>query len=96
MKTIWKFVFEKTEMPVLLMPSGATILTVAVQHENWCLWAEVDTEAKNVARYFHIAGTGQALIDEPDGRREHIGMFQVKGGDYIFHVFALYPDGAPT
>jgi hypothetical protein len=85
MKTIHKYPLNvgavKTEMP-----AGARVLSVQVQKDIPCLWAEVDTDNPSVYRSFLILGTGHQV---PTGDVEYLGTFQLYGGDFVGHVYEV-------
>lgn len=89
---IWKFAIAKEEYPVIVMPSGANLLHVGVQNGGWFVWAAVDPEAACVARSFQVVGTGERFEWQDGVQREYLNS--VQEGSYIFHVFALYRNGA--
>ncbi len=86
--TIWKFPLPAPDDVVtLMMPRGAVVLSVQVQHETPCVWALVDPEAPKVPRRFRWAGTGHPL--DLRGFWKFVGTFQLHGGDLVFHLFDL-------
>lgn len=84
MRTIWKFPVEMTDQFEILMPAGADVLTVQVQHGQPVLWAIVDPDARKIKTGFVLHGTGHPLSDKA-GR--YIGSFQLTGGALVFHLF---------
>jgi hypothetical protein len=66
------------------MPIGAEVLCVQVQHDEPFLWARVLPGNAMVPRHFRIAGTGHDLGSNVG---QHVGSFQMAGGDLVFHVF---------
>ncbi len=88
MKRIYKYLLEVTDVQKVAMPKGAAVLTVQVQNEHPCIWAEVDPEAPTIKRRFVIYGTGHPMSDDKAYR--HVGSFQLHGGRLVFH---LYTDG---
>ena len=79
---IWKFSLQIAAKQSLLMPQGATILSVANQRDTLCLWAVVDPKATPVRREFDVFGTGHTMP-------ELIGVFvgTVLIGSFVWHVF---------
>lgn len=86
-QVVWKFPFEVTDEFELRMPSGASVLGVAVQHGTPTVWAMVDPGSETEDRCFRIAGTGHP-INNPS-RLRFVGMFMLHGGDLVFHVFEV-------
>jgi hypothetical protein len=91
MRTIWKFPFEVADVLEILMPSGAEILDVQVQHGQPCLWALVHSERPTVRRRFRVFGTGHLI--EGMYAAKYVGTFQIAGGALVFHVFEPPSDG---
>ena len=67
------------------MPLGAKILTLQLQDETPCFWAEVDTDASTEQRLFRILGTGHPL---PEGLT-YLGTFQLP--PFVWHVYEEPP-----
>lgn len=91
MKTIWKYDLEVDEdVQEMGMPTGARILSVALQNNKPVLWAEVETEDELEVRRFCICATSQTIELRPFHRR-FIGTFQIVGsiGTLVGHVFEL-------
>ena len=81
--TIFKYSLDPTGSFIYL-PAGAKILTVQVQNNQPCIWAEVDPTNYTVKRDISIIGTGHTL---PKKEVTYIGTFQLFGGDLVFHVY---------
>lgn len=81
---IWKYVIKpKTR---LKMPSGATILSVAAQGEQVCLWAAVDPESKDHHLHKFVGvPTGDSVPD--DGT--YLGTVFLAGGSLVFHIYEI-------
>lgn len=91
MKTIWKFNLKVDEgAQEIPMPTGAKVLTVALQDSKPTIWAEVDPTGKFVTRRFCIYATGQPIDCSP-ADREYIGTVQIVGliAALVGHVFEL-------
>jgi hypothetical protein len=88
--TIWTYFLDTKDFNRIPMPDGATVLAVAVQGDQPCLWALVDPMASNMnaPRTFRTYGTGQAMPDNPGF---YIGTYQLHGGSLVFHVFEVQP-----
>lgn len=82
-EVVWKYTLPKV-MNDVEMPSGATVLTVAEQDNEICLWARVDPAAERETRTFQVVGTGHA---ELDGTETYLGSAQINNGNFVFHVF---------
>jgi hypothetical protein len=85
MLTIWKFPFQVGDEFSILMPRGAHLLSVAMQGDQPCVWALVNSEAPKVPVRFRLYGTGHPV----DGRdiSRFVGTFQMHGGGLVFHLF---------
>ena len=68
----------------LMLPVGAALLSVQVQHDTACIWALVDANAPRERRSFTLYGTGRPCQENP---KDYIGSFQVYGGSLVFHLF---------
>ena len=88
MKTIYKYGLSITDTQNVQMPFGARILCVQVQRGTPCIWAEVDTEEERTEmRRIDIYGTGHPMDRNPEFGSSYIGTFQVRDGDFVFHVY---------
>jgi hypothetical protein len=73
---------------LLKMSFAAKLLHVHVQHDDVCLWAEVDLRGGPSDRYVRVLATGEAW----DGRGVYVGTAHVGGGGWphlVFHVYDL-------
>ena len=88
MKKIYKYPIEVTDEQVVLLPTGAKILTIQSQGDIACIWALVDPMApRNEEIAIRIHGTGH---DVPDSENlEYVGTFQMMGGRLVFHSFIV-------
>ena len=84
MRTVWKWTFIIRDHVAVEMPKGAKILSVQMQGNTPCFWAEVDPKEEKEVRHFEIYGTGHMLCDTP---KKYIGTFQVSNGTLVFHVY---------
>lgn len=82
-QSIWKFPLKIVDEQVLHLPIGAKALSVQVQNDIPCLWANVDTAAVKEERVVQIFGTGHDTTDAGD----YISTFQLNGGALVFHAF---------
>ncbi len=85
-RTIWKFQLEIKDEQSILMPAGAEILTVQVQHGIPCVWALVLPSVPMEQREFRIYGTGHP-VDDSEIFLSYIGTYQLQEGSLVFHVF---------
>lgn len=84
---IYKYPLMIDDVQTVVMPHGAKVLTVQMQHEMPCLWAEVDPQIIAVeTRTFGIIGTGCADIP---ANAQYIGTVQQFGGNLVWHVYEL-------
>lgn len=88
MRSIYKY--EITEQGMPLSAPITKFLSVQVQHDKICVWAEVDTEMKDRHFLFTIIGTGWELdkINNFD-KTTYLGTVQYLGGDYMWHIYCL-------
>ena len=84
MTSIWKFPIALDDHIEVQMPVGAKVLSVQVQRATICMWALVETEAKQERRRFCILPTGGAVYSYVG---QFIGTFQLAGGNLVFHLF---------
>jgi len=80
MRTIHKYQIHIADHQTVSMPTGATLLTVQMQHGQPCLWAEVDTSRPEEYVPISMCGTGHPI---PAGR--YIGTVQLDG--FVWHYF---------
>lgn len=90
MEKIFKYPVEITDKQTVLMPKGAKILAVQVQHGNPCIWAMINPEAPTEEVSIRVHGTGHDFYDSSN--LEYIGTFQICGGNLAFHVFKEIAD----
>ena len=85
MKTIYKYPIESIG-ETITMPTGAIVISAAVQGDEICLWAEVDTDNKKEVRRFEVFCTGEGM---PRGNGDAVRIFiaTVFRGPYVFHVY---------
>lgn len=88
MKKIYKYPIEIQDEQVVLLPTGAKILTVQTKSGKAFLWAMVNpTMPNDMAVTIRIFGTGHTIQDAD--RLEYIGTIQMCGGALVFHVFKV-------
>lgn len=90
-KTIWKYEVPSLASFHLLMPEGAQVLTVQVQHGVPALWCVAEPDAPQKLRWFEMRGTGHPVGDVGD----YISTIQLHDGGLVLHVFhaATQPTG---
>lgn len=84
MNQVWKYLIGPTHhrRPFTIpMPTGARIMTLAVQDGQVALWALVDPVQTPEKRTFEIFGTGWEI----DGRLTYIGTWQEP--PFVWHLF---------
>ena len=81
MKTIWKFPVPFPHGDII-MPKGANVLALQIQHGIPTLWAEVDPDNPNETHHLAIYGTGHPI--DP-GAGSYIGTFQ--SPPFVWHVY---------
>jgi len=85
MKTIYKYTVTKVPFQNKIeMPKGASILSVNMQGENYCMWALVDTKSETEEREFDIVGTGWEL----DKNYSYIGTCFANDG-FVWHILEV-------
>lgn len=86
MKTIYKYPITSALNPVsramIMLPKNSKILTVQIQNNQICIWAEVDTEESLITKEFSIVGTGNPF---PTYNVIYIGTVQAH--PYVWHVY---------
>lgn len=85
MKTIHKFQVPALDEFTILMPEGAQILHIAVQHNEPQMWALVDLSKPVEQRSFRLRGTGYLV----DFSGVHVGSFLMHEGALVFHIFEV-------
>ena len=86
-KNVFKYPVEIRNKFSVMMPDGAEILTVQMQHNKPQMWALVDQSKPEKERIFRISGTGHPMVYDMGSMYEYINSFQMRGGDLIFHLF---------
>lgn len=85
MKKIFKYQLETTDDQFVKMPKGAAVLTVQAQHNNPCIWVEVDPDAPTIKRRFFTYGTGHPMRHVDNG--DYVGTYQIQNDTLVFHVY---------
>ena len=88
MKSIWKFELGPNNLKIMI-PAGANLLTAQEQHDQICVWAEVDTTAPKEEVLFEVFGTGHVMPEAMGLDREYVGTAQIQGGSFVFHVYRV-------
>lgn len=92
-RTIWKYQIKIEDTIVLSLPVGAEVLSIGVQHGEFCAWAAVTPGSEIEDRTIYVRGTGH-----PMGRAagcRFIGTIILAGGSpgslaresLVFHFF---------
>jgi hypothetical protein len=93
MRAIWKYQIFAEDSTTLLMPVGAKVLDVQVQHGEPHLWAVVDPKESALEhRIFRLIGTGH-LFEDYEALR-YIGTFQTCEGRFVGHLFEYVTEKA--
>lgn len=69
------------------MRSGAKIIKVDRQHQNACIWAIVDPNAKMIDRKYLIKGTGSNIDDIDPDKFDHIGTVLIQNDTLVWHIW---------
>lgn len=81
--TIFKYILIIANRQKVPFPIGAKILSVQVQYEKLCIWAQVDEFADVEEIIFRIYGTGGEV---PLIEQKYIGTVQMNDG-LVWHLF---------
>jgi len=73
----------------ITMPLESEILTVQVIQEEAFIWVLVNPDSLDTIRTFRIVGIGHEFADAHQCK--YLGTFQLRGGEFIFHVFEFNP-----
>lgn len=84
MRKVFKYELELTDLQFIDTFAGWKPLSVQVQGEAVCLWAEVDDEEPQARYQVFVHGTGHELHPTAE---VFVGTFQLMAGGLIFHVF---------
>ncbi len=90
MKTIYKYALSTEDTQLIDMPRHAQVLTVQTQRGEPQLWALVDPHAELETRKFYTYGTGHPI--DAGNLMDHVGTYQLRDGQFVFHVFAEVPE----
>ncbi len=85
MKTIWKFPIQIKDIQILNLPLGAEILSIQVQDDQPCLWAEVDSSNDTEPRRFEIFGTGNPMQEDMGIGRKYLASIQMP--PFVWHLY---------
>jgi hypothetical protein len=81
MKTIYKYPLMLAGVQHVVMPHGASLMSVQVQNNSICLWAYIETDNHPKTRRVLIVGTGH----EVPPHLKFVGT--VQHGAYVWHIF---------
>ena len=87
MHSVWKYTVPVADTFSIETRRGAKILSVAVQGDEVCIWAEVNPTAPVEERRFRMCGTGHPIPEDED--RRFVGTVLLRGGSLVFHLFEL-------
>lgn len=90
--TIWKFPLAVTDVQVLHVPDGFTVLSVQVQDDVPCLWIRVNPHACMVTVEVLTVGTGHDATATSE--TEYVDTYQLVDGALVFHTFLRVRGGA--
>jgi len=85
--TIWKYKLEIKGTQEIMMPRGATILSVDKQGDDICLWAMVHEFNELEPRCIELIKTGGRIQNPTACNRKFIGT--VVNGSSVCHLFEL-------
>lgn len=83
-KRIKKYTFIRTDATIAL-PKGATILHVAKQGANGCIWAEINPKAPLIAYTLHIYPTGQSI--DTKRKLKYLGTIFHSNMTFVWHIY---------
>lgn len=83
---IFKYALEKVGYGTIRLPEGASILSVAEQHDKPFLWALIDGDLEAIARTTYSAATGEKVPDVVVSGYTYIGTIHYQNG-YVYHQF---------
>lgn len=88
-KVIYKYQLSRfTSNSFLALPLQAEVLSVALQDENFVLWALVDMHQQvTELRLFSVVGTGWELSSDLYSGGKYIG--RIDESPYVWHVFEV-------
>ena len=81
-REIWKYPLEHGTEQHIRMPKGAEVLTVQIQNDHVCMWAEVSPDEPLEERRFHVIGTGHRM---PADAWHYLGTIQQ--GPFVWHIY---------
>lgn len=86
---VWKFELVVAEAPVVQLPEGAKVLSVAERGDSGSgleVWALVNTEAPMRKRRLRVVGTGHPFPDAEECR--FVGTVKTRVG-LVWHLFEV-------
>lgn len=90
MKTVYKYNLANknfSNICTISAPEGAEFLYAGNQHEEMCVWAEVDTNNEMVDYQFEIFGTGEEIKIDMGVDRKYLNSVMLNSGYYVFHIY---------
>ncbi len=83
-RAIYKFQLPMNDEITLWGPRVLRWLGVAVQHDQPCVWAVVDTDTPRQKNKLLLRGTGHTLTGE---ECKFLGSFMLHNESFVGHVF---------
>ena len=90
MKTVFRYKIESANslrVSTISAPKGSKFLYAGNQHEEICVWAEVDTDNEMVDYQFEIFGTGEEININMGTDRKYLNSVILNGGYCVFHIY---------
>lgn len=86
MKTIYKYTLQRIDEQQIMIPEGSVILSVMMQNQQICVWAEVDTDYPEIPCTFWVVGTGNPMPIDCDQNGDYLGS--VIDSQFVWHIFS--------
>ena len=81
MKTIYKYTLKFDCSNQILMPKDSLVIKFAIQNNQPCIWAIVDTDSIYENRIFSVVGTGWQI----ENNMRYIDT--ILDGQFVWHLF---------
>jgi len=86
-RVVWKYQIRSTASAVThAVPRGGRILHAELQHDDVCVWIEVDDEHPREDWTFRLFVTGQPLPINA----AYVRTILLADGDLVLHLYRLY------
>ncbi len=86
---IYKYPLDIKARQIIALHKDFCPLCVQLQNSDVCLWAEVDTETKEIQVAVEMYGTGQEIPSGDGVFRLYIGTIQQYGGTWVWHYYIV-------